>query len=120
MPTSHPQRPHALSGATYKAVLKEGERMYITVNEHDGEPFEVFVRLDDPDLYEWVGAVTVLITRLLRAGEALADIAKELQEIYSPLGSHFIPGGGECPSVPARIGLVLAGHCEKAEECING
>lgn len=87
--------------------------MYITINHLDGVPFEIFVRQDNAELYEWVTPVTVLITRLLREGVKLLVIAKELREMHSPVSHHFIPkGGGHCPSIPARIGMVLEKHCK--------
>lgn len=108
-------RPDILQGVTYKAEI-DGEKpfpIYITINSHEGKPFEVFIRLDDPDLFEWMVALTLMITRSLRAGETLQAIAQELIEIHSPATRHFIPGGGgECPSLAARIGKVLQGHCD--------
>lgn len=105
------KRPEVLQGVTYSAELESGKKVYITVNEHEGNPYEVFIRLDDPELFEWMVALTLMITRALRAGETLKSIAKELEEIYSPRSRHFMPGGkGECPSLAARIGKVLAEH----------
>lgn len=98
-----------LRGVTYKATLDDGKPMYVTVNEQDGRPVEVFIRMDEPEIYEWVTTVTILITRLLRAGEPLEAIAMELQEIHSPKTSHFVKGK-QVPSLPARIGLLLEQH----------
>lgn len=107
------ERDEVISGPTYKVTLGDGSRMYITVNEQAGKPFEVFVRYDDPNLYEWIALATVLITRLLRAGESLEAIGRELQEIHSPTSGHVIPGGREySPSMVARIGRVFEGHGE--------
>lgn len=111
-------RPDTLTGATYIATLEDGKPLFVTINSDDsGTPCEVFVRMDNPDLFEWVTLVTVLITRLLRAGQPLDVVAAELQEIHSPSSRHFIPGGGgECPSLAARIGMVLAEHAERMRE----
>jgi hypothetical protein len=111
-------RPDTLPGATYCATLDNGQPLFVTINsDESGNPCEVFVRMDNPELFEWVTLVTVLITRLLRAGQQLDTIANELQEIHSPSSRHFIPGGGgECPSLAARIGMMLAAHTERAKE----
>lgn len=107
-----PARQDTLDGATYKVRLGDGSPMYITVNSQDGQPYEIFVRHDAPELFEWATALTVLITRLLRAGQTMADIARELQQIHSPVTSHMILGTDEkCPGIVARIGQVLEGAC---------
>lgn len=104
-------RPEKLDGATYKGHTHDGKPMYITVNEKEGRPFEVFVRVDDPDLFEWMTALTVMITRCLRHGDTLAAIADELMEVHSPKTRHFVDGGkGEAVSLAARIGTVLKEH----------
>lgn len=110
-------RPRLLDGPTYKVVLGDDSRMYITVNECEGKPFEVFVRLDEADKYEWVVALTTMITRLLREGQSLDVIGKELKEIHGPGTGHYIPGTGEwSPSIVARIGNILIKHEELKNE----
>ena len=103
------QRPDTLRGRTYKASLDNGKPLYVTVNEQDGRVVEVFVRLDEPEAFEWVTALTVLITRLLRAGEPLEAIAQDLQQVHSPRTAHWVKGV-LVPSLPARIGVVLERH----------
>jgi hypothetical protein len=115
-------RSDALLGSTYKVNLEGiehlqgGRDMFITINDQDGKPVEVFVRCDMPEVFEHVIALTILITRLLRAGEPLNVIAKELMEVHSPRTSHMMPrGGGPCPSLVARIGKVLLDHISENE-----
>lgn len=105
-------RPDTLTGRTYQATLDDLRPMFVTVNSLDGRPYEVFVRIDDPHLFEWVVALTLMITRALRAGESLEAIATELMEIHSPATRHFIKGGIECPSLSARIGMMLMRYVE--------
>ena len=94
--------------------------MYITINECEGRPFEIFVRQDNPDLHEWIHAITLMVTRLLRDSGQLIDIAKELQQIHGPKSSHMIPGTNIlCPSIPARIGMVLERHCQLRDQPLN-
>lgn len=111
------ERPEALHGTTRKIVVETPDRayrVYVTVNEQDGRPFEIFVRCDHPQLYEWITALTLLITRLLRQGDSLEAIAEELQTIHSGATSaHFLPGGEQCISMVARLGRVLA---ERAQQ----
>ena len=109
------RRPSTLSGPTYRETLGDGSRMYITINESAGAPYEIFVRYDDADKYEWITALTTMITRLLIAGQPLEAIGRELQEIHGPNSGHHIPGGGEwSPSIVARIGRAMIRHAKTA------
>ena len=107
-------RQEELPGATYKVTIESPERryrLYITVNEQDGAAFEVFVRCDHPQLYEWITALTLLVSWLLQRGLSLDAIGRELQIIHSGATSaHFLPGGDRCLSMVARIGAVLERH----------
>lgn len=109
-------RDQVLPGATYRVDV-DGRRVYVTVNTQGGMPFEIFIRSDMAELYEWVTLSTILITRLLRAGASLSAIAAEMQEIHSSAAtSHFAPGGDLCISLVARIGKVLERHASAAEK----
>ena len=77
-------RPLILDGVTYYEKLPDGKPMYVTINNYKGIPFEVFIRMDDPNLFEWVVALTVIITRALRAGELLSTIATALDAKMPP------------------------------------
>lgn len=105
-----------LPGATYKVTVETPERryrVYITINEQDGNPFEVFVRCDNPQLYEWITALTLLTSKLLQRGMSLKEIGQELQIIHSGATSaHFLPGGQHCISLVARIGRTLERHAD--------
>ena len=63
-------RPEYLIGATYKIKAPNGRNetsnIYLTVNEHDGRPFEVFLNCSDSSINELLGVSMVLISRLLR------------------------------------------------------
>jgi len=104
-------RAERLEGPTYKVTLDNDARMYITINESENQPCEVFVRLDDPALYEWIAALTILITRLLRAGQSLQAIGEELEQIHGPGSRHMIPGTNiQSPSIVARVGRIFRQH----------
>lgn len=105
-------RPDTLPGTTLCLTLEDGSRAYITVNEQDGQPVEVFVRYDDPKLYEWITLATVFITRMLRDGNTLDAIAREMQEIFSPQGGYHA-SGEQHTSIVAHIGKVLEDYCNK-------
>ena len=101
-------RPPVLQGRSRRVDLPDGSVIFITVNSDQNGPLEVFVRLDDPTLYEWTTALTILITRALRAGQKLSSIADELVMIHGPTTGHFIPGTKEkSPGIVSRIGKAL-------------
>ena len=103
-------------GVTYKSKTQE-HTFYTTINhDDDGNVFEIFVRLDDQDLFEMITLVTRLVSMLMQAGVDPMVIAKDLQDVYSPVTRHIIPGTTvECPSIVARIGLLLEQHLERTE-----
>ena len=112
-------RDEVLEGATYKVVV-EDRRIYVTVNEQNGEAFEIFVRCDIAELYEWITLVTLLVTRLLRTGAALAVVAKEMQQVHSSASSlHVLKDGSMCRSIVARLGDVLAAHAENSKGSVS-
>lgn len=95
--------------------------MYITINEHNGQPFEVFVRHDEPNSYEWIAALTTMLTRMLRAGVSLDVVAAELMEIHGPNTGHMIPGTSDwAPSLVARIGRAIGRHAEYRRAALPG
>lgn len=107
-------RNNILHGPTYKVVIDDDMSMYVTINEQKRKPFEIFIRSDSPELYQWINLATILITRLLRAGTDLLVIAKEMQNIHSSNQSvHFTPGGTKCYSLVSRIGQVLELHTQQ-------
>ncbi|HSH42350.1 MAG TPA: hypothetical protein VK973_09535 [Arenicellales bacterium] len=67
--SGNPPRPQRLDGCTVRVPLEDGRPLFVTINTlEDGRPVEVFVRLDDPELFEWVSVLTVMISRALRSG----------------------------------------------------
>jgi len=107
-------------GITYDVRLPPDEHypndkghMYVTINERKGKPFEVFFRYDLPGPFEWVFATSILVSRLLQAGVDLEAIGKELQEVYSPVTRHVVPGTSQmCNSIVARVGMTLEAHAK--------
>lgn len=99
------------SGATYKSKT-ESHTFYTTINhDEDGKIFEIFVRLNDKDLFEMISLVTRFSSMLLQSGVSPNIIAKELKDIHSPSTRHMIPKTSTmCPSIIARIGFVLEEH----------
>ena len=103
-------------GATYEIEAVELP-IFITINHNDeGKIFELFVRIDDKEHFEITNLVTRLVSMALRGGTDPLIIAKDLQSVYSMTTQHIIPKTTTlCPSIIARIGLVLEQHIKNME-----
>lgn len=112
-------RPDKLPGKTYKIKINSSDgneiTLYLTITDHDGKPFEMFITCKDARLLEHLSAYTVAASRLLRKGEPVQGIIDDLLEIHSPFTQHHVKGEGICPSLYARIGGVLQAHVKELE-----
>jgi hypothetical protein len=106
------KRPERLSGVTYKLKSPLAKAaMYVTINDiinDDGsrQPFEIFVYSKDSTHYEWITALTRMISACFRRGGDLKFILEELECIMTPGGSGYIAKGGRhVPSLVAEISL---------------
>lgn len=108
-----------LQGPTYKikVVLPDRtEKIYLTINHQDGRPFEVFIRVDRPELHEWVTSKALDISRRLQLGDSLANIAAEMLSTHSGGHSlHVMPDGRQCYSLVERIGRQLDEHARNIQ-----
>lgn len=104
-------------GITYKSKT-DNHTFYTTINhDEDGKVIEIFVRLNDPDLFEMISLVTRFSSMLLKSGVEPSIIAKELKDIHSPATRHMIPKTSiMCPSIIARIGLILEQRIKELEK----
>ena len=97
------QRPEMLVGSTYKVKTPMSEHaMYITINdiilnegtEHEARrPFEVFINSKNMDNFQWVVALTRLISAVFRKGGDTTFMVEELKAVFDPKGGYFKPGG---------------------------
>lgn len=103
-------RPEVIHGGTYKvkAVIADGVevKIYVTVGKLDGKPYEVFAHTNNAKLWEHLAVATLMISRLLQAGIPPQRIAKDLNQIHSPVTGHMAKGGW-APSLYARIGSII-------------
>lgn len=115
-------RPEHLQGITYKIKTPNAAgqiiNIYLTVNEHDGEPFEVFLNCTDSSINELASVSMVLISRLLRLGVPLDVISEDLEQVHSAHTAHMA-GKQWCPSLIARIGRVLKEHEAQRKKQFN-
>jgi hypothetical protein len=114
------ERDDMLMGSTYKIKTPLSEHaLYITVNdiilnegtEHElRRPFEVFINSKSMDHFQWIVALTRIISAVFRKGGDVTFLVEELRSVFDPSGGYFKKGGKFMPSLVAEIGDVLEMH----------
>ncbi len=114
------ERPERLIGATYKIKPPVAEHaMYVTINDiilNEGtphekrRPFEVFINTKDLDHYQWIVALTRVMSAVFRKGGDVAFLVEELKAVFDPRGGYWRPGGKFMPSLIAELGEVIERH----------
>lgn len=117
------KRPDELKGYTYKIKTPLSDHaLYITVNnivlnsgtEHEQEyPFEIFINSKNMEHFQWVLALTRVISAVFRKGGDATFMVDELKQVFDPQGGYFKKGGRFMPSLVAEIGEVLETHMKK-------
>jgi hypothetical protein len=112
-------RPSSLPGNTYKIKPPGAEHaMYITINdiilnagtEHEERrPYEIFINSKNMEQFQWMVALTRVLSAVFRKGGDVAFLVEELKAVFDPRGG-YIKKGGYVPSLVAEIGYVLEEH----------
>ncbi len=116
-------RPDELRGYTYKIKTPLSDHaMYITINdivlnqgtEHEQEhPFEIFINSKNMEQFQWILALTRVLSAVFRKGGDSVFLTEELKQVFDPQGGYFKKGGRFMPSLVAEIGEVLETHLKK-------
>ncbi len=114
------ERPEMLVGSTYKIKTPVSEHaFYITINDmvlnpntpyEKRRPFEVFINSKNMDHYQWISALTLIISAVFRKGGDVTFLVKELRSVFDPKGGYFKRGGKFMPSLVAEIGDAIETH----------
>jgi hypothetical protein len=108
-------RPNCLTGTTYKIKTPQSEHaLYITINDMvlDGvhHPYEMFINSKNMDHFQWVLALTRLVSAVWRKGGDSTFLVEELKNVFDPKGGYYKKGGVYMPSLVAEIGTVIEQH----------
>jgi len=104
------QRETVLSGKTYKIKSPSAESaIYVTINDHDGRPFEIFINSKDTRHFQWVTVLTRVMSAIFRKGGDCTFLIEELRSVFDPVGGYF-KKNKFMPSLVAEIGEVLEQH----------
>lgn len=112
------ERPLQVTGTTYKIKPPTASHaLYITINnivtaEGKLRPIEIFINTKHVEHFQWVAALTRVISALLRKPGPYLFVIEELMQVFDPQGGYWLPGGKMMPSVVAEIGSVFKQHCE--------
>jgi hypothetical protein len=114
------QRPEMLLGSTYKIKTPMSDHaLYITINdvvlnpdtEHElRRPFEIFINSKNMEHYQWIAALTLIISAVFRKGGDVTFLVDELRGVFNPQGGYFKSGGRYMPSIVAEIGDAIESH----------
>jgi len=114
------ERPPILQGSTYKIKTPLSEHaLYVTINdiilnpetEHElRRPFEVFINSKSMEHFQWIVALTRIISAVFRKGGDVTFLVEELHSVFDPRGGYLKKGGRFMPSLVAEIGDVLEKH----------
>lgn len=114
------ERPEMLLGSTYKIKTPFSDHaLYVTINDiilncdtaHElRRPFEIFINSKNMDHFQWIVALTRIISAVFRKGGDINFLVEELRSVFDPKGGYFKKGGRFMPSIVADIGDVLESH----------
>ena len=120
--TEEVQRPEVLIGSTYKIKTPVSDHaMYVTINDivlNEGtvheqrRPFEVFINSKNLDHYQWIVALTRIVSAVFRKGGDVTFLVDELKAVFDPRGGYWQPGGKFMPSIIAELGYVIEKHLQ--------
>src|SRR5690554_6337827 len=113
-------RPESLEGSTYKIKTPLSDHaLYITINDvvlnpgtdHElRRPFEIFINSKNLEHFQWVVALTRVISAVFRKGGDVTFLVEELKAVFDPQGGYFKSGGRFMPSLVAEIGDAIETH----------
>ena len=114
------ERPEVLVGSTYKVKSPLFEHaLYVTINdivlnqatEHESRrPFEIFINSKNMDHFQWIVALTRIMSAVFRKGGDVTFLVEEMKAVFDPRGGYFKAGGVYMPSIVAEIGAVVEDH----------
>jgi hypothetical protein len=114
------ERPEVLIGATYKIKSPLFEHaLYVTINDivlnagtefEMRRPFEIFINSKNMDHFQWIVALTRIMSAVFRKGGDVTFLVEELRAVFDPRGGYFRAGGVYMPSIVAELGNIIEQH----------
>src|SRR5438132_6840331 len=116
------ERPEVLVGSTYKIKTPISDHsMYVNINDNvlnegtefeQRRPFEIFINAKNLDHFQWIVALTRIISAVFRKGGDVTFLVDELKAVFDPRGGYWQAGGKFMPSIIAELGYVIERHLQ--------
>ena len=93
--------------------------LYVTINdvvlnagtEHEQRrPFEIFINSKNMEHFQWIVALTRILSAVFRKGGDVTFLVEELRSVFDPRGGYYKKGGRFTPSLVAEIGDAIESH----------
>jgi hypothetical protein len=114
------ERPEVLIGSTYKIKSPLFEHaLYVTINDivlnagseyEQRRPFEIFINSKNMDHFQWIVALTRIMSAVFRKGGDVTFLVDEMKAVFDPKGGYFKAGGVYMPSLVAELGVIVEDH----------
>ena len=92
-------RPEKLVGNTYKIKTPVTDHaLYITINDivmnagtpqEHRRPFEIFINSKNMEHFQWIVALTRVMSAVFRKGGDITFLVEELHSVFDPKGGYF-------------------------------
>ena len=115
------ERPEMLLGSTYKIKTPVSDHaMYVTINDiilNEGtpheqrRPFEIFINSKNLDHFQWIVALTRILSAVFRKGGDVTFLVDEMKAVFDPRGGYWQPGGKFMPSLVSFSQLRIVCRC---------
>lgn len=113
------KRPDVLLGSTYKIKTPSSDHaLYITINDvilnqdtkyEERRPYEIFINSKNMEHYQWIVALTLVISAVFRKGGDVTFLVEELKQVFAPNGGYF-KKGRYIHSLVSEIGDTIETH----------
>ena len=116
-------RPDQITGSTYKVKTPVTEHaLYITINDvimNEGteqehrRPFEIFVNSKNMEHFQWIVALTRVMSAVFRKGGDITFLVEELGSVFDPNGldsdTGFPTGSQLCKKCNIKASIMMDG-----------
>jgi len=114
-------RGEVLAGNTYKIKPPDTDHaLYVTINvkrvKGKWQPYEIFLNTKDTQHYEFMTALSRVISAIFRQTSEVTFLVEELKAVFSPRGGFFQKGRGYIPGLISAVGGCLESCLEELGE----
>src|SRR5690606_36315425 len=81
-----------------------------TIRHEQRRPFEIFINSKNLDHYQWIVALTRIMSAVFRKGGDVTFLVDELKAVFDPRGGYWQPDGKFMPSIIAELGHIVEKH----------